>query len=512
MNNQINESILKNINQETQIKKLGRGKKFVILISGISVFFIVLYALMRIFVFDFFIVSGLGMKPIFERNDWVLLKTYDKNYNRGEIVAFKDPQFNENSFKRIVGLPGEEVKIAGNFVWINNQRLDEYCYLPFDAETLRDTELTLKENEYFVLGDNRKVSIDSRVFGAITKESIIGKYWLSLFNFKNENKLIDKCAFLSFVTPEKQCADNGGKFEARNGAPYCFFDGAECGEFGYNMCVASKGKWQPASENAPQGTDMAIYRNEKYGFEFRFPALWKRVADADSIEGTGTIVTVIYPTSYPAQDFSAHISVYQSNLTTTKKDNRLFRDKSSSVVVRNGIPWTKIQMIDFFGKPIDSFGYLTEMYGKTYNVGGTGDLTDQILSGFKFTNLISKFCTDPLIPMEIGYGKHPVDPKYGELNWLGQIFTAYDCGSERLDAIFGVDKGIFGIGLHINLKNNPSQQLINIFNALGFDCADNNSAERCKIWEIKKPIKIDDLMKLKPYYDNFQRDDCVECG
>lgn len=133
-----------------------------------------------------------------------------------------------------------------------------------------------------------------------------------------------------------------------------------------------------------QTADLKTYTNTQYGFEFQYPASWKRVADANSSDGT--TVTVIYPVSYPAQDFSARVAVYQSNLATTQKDNPLFQNKSFSTVTVNNISWTKIQMTGNTGIPLDSFQYLTEKNGKTYDVGGSADLTNQILSAFKFTN------------------------------------------------------------------------------------------------------------------------------
>lgn len=129
--------------------------------------------------------------------------------------------------------------------------------------------------------------------------------------------------------------------------------------------------------------NLKTYTNSQYGFEFQYPASWKRVADANTSDGA---ITVIYPVSYPAQDYSARIAVYQSNLTTTQKDNPLFQNKSFSTVTVNNISWTKIQMTGNTGIPLDSFQYLTEKNGKTYDVGGSADLTNQILSAFKFTN------------------------------------------------------------------------------------------------------------------------------
>lgn len=492
--------------------------KIIIPISIILIFLIVLYALMRIFVFDFFVVSGLSMEPTFEKNEWVLLKKYDTDYKRGDMVVFKDPQFKESSFKRIIGLPGEKIKILGNFVFINNKELDENCYLSVGTETLGDIDLTLREGEYFVLGDNRGSSLDSRILGAITKESIIGKYWLSLFNFKNENKL-DKCVFLSFVSPEKRCIDNGGKFEVQNESDFCVFDGKQCGEFGYNKCVASKGEWQPTDYLVP-GSDVILldetYTNEKYGFTVDYPKDWN-FSSGDitnpsnpgyeilikNENGSKESVRISITANYPAlQEFNASAPLSQKLIGGVKAREEIFS---------NG--WCDVTDCTdpLIGLWANNKGYIyTFDFSNTKTISG---IYNQILSTFKFTNKMLEFCESPLIPADIGYYVLPVNPKYGNLNWLGQIFTAYDCGPERVDAIFGVDEGMFGIGLGVMLKNDPDRQLINVFNLLGFYCADNNnSVEKCRRWEIENSIKIDDLMKLEPYYNSFQWDDCIMCG
>ena len=187
-----------------------------------------------------------------------------------------------------------------------------------------------------------------------------GLYWNEMHKLKSNN---------TACTQEAKICPDGKTYVGRTG-PNCEFQ--EC----------SKANNEQEAVNSDT-KDWKIYIDIWNRFEFKYPASWKRVADANSSDGI--TITVIYPISYPAQDFSARIAVYQASLATTKQDNPLFQNKSSSTVVVNNISWTKIQMTYSSGRPRDSFEYLTERNGKTYDVGGSSELTNSILSAFKFT-------------------------------------------------------------------------------------------------------------------------------
>ncbi len=124
----------------------------------------------------------------------------------------------------------------------------------------------------------------------------------------------------------------------------------------------------------------------------------------------------------------------------------------------------------------------------------------------------STLCTDPPVGTDIGSDVYPIDPKYSTLQFLGQLFTAYKCGPERVSKIFGMDGDDYTLGSGIWLKNNPSQSLINTFKSIGFRCRENNPDASCKEWELLNEVKINELMKLEPYHENFKGDDCIHCG
>ena len=122
-------------------------------------------------------------------------------------------------------------------------------------------------------------------------------------------------------------------------------------------------------------------------------------------------------------------------------------------------------------------------------------------------------CTDKSFGTAIGSDVYPIDLKYKNLHFLGQLFTAADCGPERLSQIWGVDGENYTLGPRIVLKDNPSQELINIFKSIGFNCCDKIFDNKCKQWSHDNySIKISELLKLEPYHKSFDRDDCINCG
>ncbi len=136
----------------------------------------------RYFLFQPFFVKGQSMDPNFENGDYLIVDEISYRFSepqRGEVIVFRYPEDPSHRFiKRIVGLPGEMVEIKDGKVIIYrdgvSQVLDESEYL-FNALTAGDFQITLGENEYFVLGDNRSFSFDSRKFGVLPKDKIIGR-------------------------------------------------------------------------------------------------------------------------------------------------------------------------------------------------------------------------------------------------------------------------------------------------------------------------------------------------
>lgn len=156
-----------------------------------EIFKIVLIALLivipiRYFLFQPFIVRGDSMEPNFQNGDYLLIDEISfrfRNPKRGEVIIFSPPaQGSARYIKRIIGLPGETVQIEDGKVLLfdgnTEQILDESSYLLPLTLTPGNLRVSLGENEYFVLGDNRQFSSDSRQWGALKKENITGRVFL----------------------------------------------------------------------------------------------------------------------------------------------------------------------------------------------------------------------------------------------------------------------------------------------------------------------------------------------
>lgn len=145
------------------------------------------------FLFQPFSVKGASMLPNFHDNEYLIVNEIGYRLNeptRGDVVVLRFPNDPSQYFiKRIVGLPGETVEIAHGAVTISNSVypegfvLKEEAYLPKGTTTSGNVRVTLSSSQYYVLGDNRSSSLDSRSasLGPIPRSAIIGEAWLRLW-------------------------------------------------------------------------------------------------------------------------------------------------------------------------------------------------------------------------------------------------------------------------------------------------------------------------------------------
>ncbi|MEK7511841.1 MAG: signal peptidase I [Patescibacteria group bacterium] len=143
----------------------------------------------RYFLIQPFYVKGASMEPSFYDHEYLIIDEIGYRIgepNRGDIIVFKYPKDPSQYFiKRIVGLPGEKIEISDNQVYIYKDKdrkqkflLDENDYLQSGVNTTGDKNWLLGPDEYYVLGDNRENSLDSRIFGPVYRDLIVGKVWL----------------------------------------------------------------------------------------------------------------------------------------------------------------------------------------------------------------------------------------------------------------------------------------------------------------------------------------------
>jgi signal peptidase I len=135
-------------------------------------------------------VEGLSMYATLDDNDYLIANKIDYRLHppqRGDIIILRPPTDNSKDFiKRVIALPGEKLLIRDSAVYINGHILDE-PYLPEAWTTLNNWPndgtdgRVMKSNEYFVMGDNRNRSQDSRIFNPITRDRIDGKAWFRIW-------------------------------------------------------------------------------------------------------------------------------------------------------------------------------------------------------------------------------------------------------------------------------------------------------------------------------------------
>ncbi|MCX6808482.1 MAG: signal peptidase I [Candidatus Berkelbacteria bacterium] len=146
---------------------------------------IVILTVATTFFLAFFVVDGESMEPNLHTGEMILWQknAYSKKLpSRNDIVVVNFPgdPVHRKYVKRIVGLPNETIKISNGKVYINGVE-DQEDYLSFDVLTAPDTELQLGSDQYFVMGDNRENSSDSRNFGPVEKRFVLGRSLAIIF-------------------------------------------------------------------------------------------------------------------------------------------------------------------------------------------------------------------------------------------------------------------------------------------------------------------------------------------
>ncbi|MDD3190108.1 MAG: signal peptidase I [Candidatus Pacebacteria bacterium] len=156
---------------------------------------LVIIFVVRSFVLQPFFVDGASMQPNFHDGDYLIVNEIGyrlENPERGDVIIFRYPGDPSKFFiKRVIGLPGETVEIRAGVIKIYSDEnrdgfvLDESVYLQEGTVTSGNVFETLSEGEYYVLGDNRSASSDSRIWGKLENRFIIGKAWVRAWPFDN---------------------------------------------------------------------------------------------------------------------------------------------------------------------------------------------------------------------------------------------------------------------------------------------------------------------------------------
>ena len=157
-----------------------KNKKIILEIGSYILIFIVVL-LIKSYVVSPIRVNGNSMYKTLHDQDIMILNEFTYYFNdieRLDIAVVKED--GDYLIKRVIGLPGEIIKCENGVVFINNKKLEE----PYVVGTTSDfDEVVIGDDEYFVMGDNREVSLDSRVYGTYKKKYVIGKATYTIFPF-----------------------------------------------------------------------------------------------------------------------------------------------------------------------------------------------------------------------------------------------------------------------------------------------------------------------------------------
>lgn len=182
---------------------------FILEIVKVFILAVVIITPIRVFLFQPFFVQGASMEPNFKEGQYLIINELGykntkleigekklfsiqsfKELNRGDVIVFRYPKDPKQYFiKRVIGLPGEKIKVSGGKVHIFNKEnpngflLDENNYLEEKVKTPGELVQELDEDEYFVMGDNRSYSHDSRSWGPLGKDFIVGKVLVRAWPF-----------------------------------------------------------------------------------------------------------------------------------------------------------------------------------------------------------------------------------------------------------------------------------------------------------------------------------------
>jgi len=179
--------------KKTLNPNLKKAIVFVVEVAKIAIIAAVIVIPIRYYLFQPFFVRGQSMDPNFENGDYLIIDEISYRLRepaRGEVIVFKFPHDTSQRFiKRIIGLPGETIEVKDGQIKIYKngsevEILNESEYLN-NLMTLGNVKIELSESEYFVMGDNRDFSYDSRRFGAVEENYIIGKVVFRAWPFES---------------------------------------------------------------------------------------------------------------------------------------------------------------------------------------------------------------------------------------------------------------------------------------------------------------------------------------
>lgn len=151
---------------------------------------VLIVVLIRTFIITPVQVEGTSMVPTLKDNEILILKKYQHKYERFDIVVFNFGK--DRLIKRVIGLPGETVEYKNNKLYINGKRIKETFKTNSKTSNFKLEDINHKKipkGYYFVMGDNRNNSVDSRIIGLVSEKDIQGSTNFSIFPFDKIGKI-----------------------------------------------------------------------------------------------------------------------------------------------------------------------------------------------------------------------------------------------------------------------------------------------------------------------------------
>ena len=179
--------------KEEESSWLKSGGLFIWEVAKIVIISLAIILPIRYFLIQPFYVKGASMEPTFYDHQYLLIDEITYRFSdpqRGDIVVFHYPKDTSQFFiKRIIGLPGETLEIKDNAVYIYNKKFSQGVklredYLGQEVLTNGNMNVELGDKEYFLMGDNRPSSLDSRFFGVVARKYLVGRTWLRVWPFE----------------------------------------------------------------------------------------------------------------------------------------------------------------------------------------------------------------------------------------------------------------------------------------------------------------------------------------
>jgi signal peptidase I len=183
---------------EPQLQPSYQHPRWILIVYEIlkfSIIALIIVLPIRLFIAQPFVVQGASMDPHLKHGEYLVVdKISYRNHNPafGDVIVFKNPLDTSVYFvKRVIGLPGDTIRVHGEKVSIRNKSTGQYeplseSYAVYSSEEFPGVvyeEVTLKDDEFFVMGDNRLHSTDSRVWGPLRKKYIVGHALMRLYPF-----------------------------------------------------------------------------------------------------------------------------------------------------------------------------------------------------------------------------------------------------------------------------------------------------------------------------------------